>query len=263
VRIWIEELIKSYSNKALLSSYDYAASVLGNIGRILTDNKKTAILFLDEFDGLISNFPNLAAILRNVLQKTPICFFGTATAVTETLFSSKSPLYMFFKTIALSGFDASSTAEMIHQYSKDSNVHFTEDAIKRVFELTGGNPYYINLLMSYAEKRAVSMGLNKVGVEILEGAIHGLSPQLEILMKYVFSTLSPQQRKILEVMSKFDYSRPSQVAKEMGLPTYRITPQIKRLTEKGLLIMRERGIYEFSDRVIKEYLCDKLLPVYV
>ncbi len=115
---------------------------------------KKIVVFIDEFDGIpLGELENFLTAIRklylqykNVEQKAlySIGLMGIRN-ITKLVVGGVSP-FNIADQVDLPPFSLKNVQELFSQYTRETNQPLTEDAIKRIFAETGGQPWLVNRL---------------------------------------------------------------------------------------------------------------------
>jgi hypothetical protein len=118
----------------------------------LTLNNRRIIIALDEFELSIHILDdNFLFWLRNILQKPNIMAITASRTTIRALSDDKpaSPLYNIFMNITLGLFSEEETEKMITEIFQKGDKKLNKDEISFLSDLSGGNPYFIQLIGYY------------------------------------------------------------------------------------------------------------------
>ena len=164
--------------------------------------KRTLFLIVENLDGLFDGLGDMGQKrLRAYLQENPFC---TILATSPSLFNGislqTSPFYGFFSAHHLAEFDFNHALDFltrIAKYKKDKNLtSFLRTPqgrarVRAVHHLAGGNPRVYTIFAQFLNRAS----MEKL-VEPFMRAMDDLTPYYQARM----SLLSPQQRKIIELL---------------------------------------------------------------
>ena len=113
---------------------------------------KKIIIFIDEFDGIpISELENFLTTLRDLYQKykerTDKALYSVGLVgirnITKLIVGGVSP-FNIADQVRLPPFTLQNVRNLYGQYTEETNQPFTEEAVKKVFEETAGQPWLVN-----------------------------------------------------------------------------------------------------------------------
>ncbi len=115
---------------------------------------KKIVIFIDEFDGIpVSELENFLTTLRELYQKYKkrkdkalysVGLVGIRN-ITKLIVGGVSP-FNIADQVKFPSFTLKNVSDLYNQYSQETNQPFTEDAVKKVYEETGGQPWLVNRL---------------------------------------------------------------------------------------------------------------------
>ncbi|MCK4390376.1 MAG: AAA-like domain-containing protein [Desulfobacterales bacterium] len=115
---------------------------------------KKIVIFIDEFDGVpIGELENFLATLRDLYQRykkrTDKALYSIGLVgirnVTKLVVGGVSP-FNIADQVKLPPFSLKNVRDLYAQYTEDTNQPFTEEAVKKVFDDTAGQPWLVNRL---------------------------------------------------------------------------------------------------------------------
>jgi len=115
---------------------------------------KRIIIFIDEFDGIpIGELENFLTSIRELYQKykkrTDKALYSVGLVgirnITKLIVGGVSP-FNIADQVKLPPFTLKNVHDLYAQYTEETNQPFTEDAVKKVFDETSGQPWLVNRL---------------------------------------------------------------------------------------------------------------------
>ena len=143
--------------------------------------------------------------------------------------------------------------EAITTPSKKEGIIFTEEVLKNIYNVSEGNPYYLQIIAHNCFEEAVD---NKVSISEFEKAFPtALSFLAQREFRGMYETAANEEKKILAIIAESD----SEVVK---YKTIKDNENIKsepskvlgNMIEKNLILKEARGKYKLRDRMFREYL---------
>jgi hypothetical protein len=113
---------------------------------------KKIIIIIDEFDGIpIGELENFLTTLRELYQKykkqTDKALYSVGLVgirnITKLIVGGVSP-FNIADQVKLPPFTLKNVRDLYSQYTEETNQPFTEDAVKKVFDETAGQPWLVN-----------------------------------------------------------------------------------------------------------------------
>jgi len=126
-------------------------------------------------------------------------------------------------------------------------------AAERIYELTGGIPFYLQKLGLLLVQRLWLSGKKSVGKREVDEAFEEMLAELdsEFEVRWL-SEFSPLQRRILRVLAKGP-AGPTALAQALGMEPQDISSSLARLRAEMVLRRTEAG-YELTDVVFARWL---------
>jgi AAA domain-containing protein len=115
---------------------------------------KKIVIFIDEFDGIpINELENFLTTLRELYQKykerTDKALYSVGLVgirnITKLIVGGVSP-FNIADQVKLPPFTLKNVRDLYAQYTEETNQVFTEEAVKKVFDETAGQPWLVNRL---------------------------------------------------------------------------------------------------------------------
>lgn len=193
LRLRTEELFTLLPKQAELAAAALLAEYVG---------KRTLFLIVENLDGLFEGLGDMGQKrLRAYLQENPFCtILATSPSLFNGISKQTSPFYGFFTMHHLAEFDFDHALEFltrIAKYKKDKRLtSFLRTPqgrarVRAVHHLAGGNPRVYTIFAQFLNRAS----MEKL-VEPFMRAMDDLTPYYQARM----SLLSPQQRKIIELL---------------------------------------------------------------
>ncbi|MBT9439989.1 MAG: AAA family ATPase [Desulfobacterales bacterium] len=146
------DIIRAYLNSHNLTDHISFSELFEELNRKI-EFKKIVIL-IDEFDGIpINELENFLTTLRDLYQKYKksagkalysVGLVGIRN-ITKLIVGGISP-FNIADQVKLPPFSLADVRDLYGQYARETNQPFTEDAVKKVFNETAGQPWLVNRL---------------------------------------------------------------------------------------------------------------------
>jgi len=146
------ETVKQFLDGFHLSDHVSFSQLFEELNRIIQFKK--IVVFIDEFDGIppgdLANFlyalRDLYLEYKGVKQKAlySVGLIGIRN-ITKLVVGGVSP-FNIADHVELPPFSLNNVRELYAQYTEETNQPFTEDAVKKVYEETSGQPWLVNRL---------------------------------------------------------------------------------------------------------------------
>lgn len=219
----------------------------------------TAILFMDDVHYfLLVGQTDAYYTIRNTFQELARrgCNFSLVMTGPKLLFKEVAdiaePFTRFFHQFALEPFSLEGTQEAINKriLAGKLNLELSKEVISTIHEKSNGHPYFVMFIVYEL--------LNRVGNKkhiALKEFDESWPYIVTLLERNVFvnrlGEVSDKEKEVLLQVAQLDKVQfaPSDI-KGMG----GVTQFFSRIERKGLLIKKERGLYELFHPLFKEYL---------
>jgi len=249
---------KVVSLKTILSAFDVFQK----------ESKLALIVILDEFQRLTEYDLKAPTFREFIMKQNEILFIVSGSSVgmlNQIIQSSESPLFGHIERVPIGPFNFESSVELVNKKLNLYSINQTE--IGFLYELTNGNPYYLDILTfrikDLMKENRITAISNELFIRAITfemftagGAIYShLSALLEVsLEKRGFGTYI----EILKAIANGN-SRVSDISKESGVELTSLPRYMKRLVELELIardeIPGERGAeYHFVDNLLELWL---------
>jgi len=146
------DAVKGYLNSHNLTDHISFSELFEELNRIIEFKK--IVIFIDEFDGVpISELENFLTTLRDLYQKykkrkdralASVGLVGIRN-ITKLVVGGVSP-FNIADQVKLTPFSLKNVRDLYDQYTEETNQPFTQEAVKKVFDETAGQPWLVNRL---------------------------------------------------------------------------------------------------------------------
>jgi len=219
----------------------------------------TAVIFMDDVHYfLLVGQPDAYFTIRNTFQELARrgCNFSLVMTGPKLLFKEVSdiaePFTRFFHQFALEPFALEGTQEAINKriLAGKLELDFSEEVISLIHEKSSGHPYFVMFIVYEL--------INRVGNKkhiARNDFDESWSDIVALLERNVFvnrlGEVSDKEKEVLLQIAQLDKNQfaPSDVKGVVG-----VTQFFSRIERKGLLVKKERGLYELFHPLFKEYL---------
>jgi hypothetical protein len=188
-------------------------SLFGELNKIITQKK--IVIFIDEFDGIppeeIETFlSTLRALYQDYKVQKAKALYSVGLVgirnITQLVVGGVSP-FNIADHVEIPPFTLQNVRDLYWQYTMETNQPFTEDATKKVFEQTQGQPWLVNRLGSMLTRQIKPETTDPIVVEDVNKAIQYLLKEKNahfdnlkekvLLYKETFNKINAQQVKFL------------------------------------------------------------------
>lgn len=146
------DAVKQFLDNHRLTSNISFRLLFEELNRII--ERKKIVIFIDEFDGIpLGELENFLTVLRELYQKYKEVKQKTLYSIglvgirniTKLIVGGVSP-FNIADQVDLPPFSLKNVDNLYSQYTRETNQPFTREAVKRVYEETGGQPWLVNRL---------------------------------------------------------------------------------------------------------------------
>jgi len=166
-------------------------------------------------------------------------------------FSEVSPFYRQFIVKEIKELPLEDVEELI---TRNLGREVSSAVIERIYGLSGGVPFYVQLLGKRIESAKAEVKCKNDVDKIMQDI---LSEEGDILFKEEFSKVSPKERGIIFKMAVDDVHTPSSIAKALGDSPSNVSKFLSYLDEKGVVSKVDRGVYILEDPIFKMWIKKK------
>ena len=144
------DAVRAYLDTHNISDHTCFRELFEELNRMI--KLKKIVIFIDEFDGIpINELENFLTTLRELYQRykkrTDKALYSVGLVgirnITKLIVGGVSP-FNIADQVKLPPFTLKNVRDLYAQYTKETNQPFTEDAVKKVFNETAGQPWLVN-----------------------------------------------------------------------------------------------------------------------
>lgn len=230
---------------------------------LATKLKKTVVIFMDEFQGLMET-PKGQAIqgaIRHVAQASKhvsFLFSGSSRHMLLKVFDdSNLPMYMMCEKLLLERIDS---AHYIPYIQTAANIqwkkHLPDSVTQRILYLTENHSFYVNYLCSQLWKNKTPPQDEAIVDEIWHQCF--LSEERRLIAD--LDKLTQTQRLVLKgIAQAVDLHEPTgmQFLTKIKLSSGTVVPVLKALTQKDMIFVDKQGVMRVLDPLLKYMLLNK------
>ena len=217
----------------------------------------TILLMFDDFHYLADRYPDGLYDIRGIFQGLPRhgCNIILVVSGEKSLFwkirKLAEPLARFFNikhTLDLFGYEETKNAITKPIKLSKMDLKLTEEVIERIYNLTGGHPYFIHFIMrellGLKRRGRISLKFFDDNYKVIKSVVEKEKFGVD------FSIASEKEKEILLEIAKLDKDSfsPSDIKIENA------RTQLKFLVKKELITKLDRGEYSLYHALFKEYL---------
>ena len=158
----------------------------------------------------------------------------------------------FMGNIKVNGMDLDETGAIVNYWVGDAKTH--SKLIERLYQLSGGNPFYISEIMRWTAESEIS-------IEMLEKDGSLLLPEtINKTVEYRLGRLSRVERRVLEVGAvignSFEFDQISELTELSGI---QVIDALDELVNRHFLFAHSAR-YQFSHELLRQFVLDGLSP---
>jgi len=148
----MHEEVNRYLNVHPVSDHIDFREMFEELNRIIKNKK--IVVFIDEFDGIpVNELENFLTALRELYQtykmRNDKALYSVGLVgirnITKLIVGGVSP-FNIADQIKLPAFSLKNIRELYKQYAEETNQPFSDDAVKKIYEETAGQPWLVNRL---------------------------------------------------------------------------------------------------------------------
>ena len=250
---------KELEKKVQTPQYDLKIT-LNDVWFSIKDKYRGILILIDDLD-TVKNEKEIMLTLRNALMEAimdkirVMCVVSGTEKLFEGFEKAHAPLVRFFEPFALGNLSNEEAEEAIVTPLKDSNVVFDEPVTVKIIKTTQGQPYYLQEFCYYLFNNAVD---GKVTMNVYDASYSNIMNDIATkIWNQRIQQLGDTNSKLLYIIST-GKSRTSQIEddakKKFGIATGTVRTALSRMQREGKIEKNQRGSYDISDALFKEYL---------
>lgn len=257
----------AYDSNSGMPLEDHLAEYLLKKLKIVKENNYKGIVFLlDEFH-MVKNkeeknwyiLTDLIGAINEVQTKNCRCSLvlcGLPTLL-DNVKQARSYSERMFQSLLIDNLDEASARKAILEPLKKIKHSFSNEVVSLIIKDTDRYPYFIQFFAKEIIEHTNKTDIQLRDYKKIRGAI--MSKLGKDFFEYRMKVLSTSQNNVLYSMAsmkemKIEFSSILQVSNIAKGP---LSNQLKRLEEKGFIFRPQRGIYQFTMPLFKEYLLTK------
>lgn len=220
-------------------------------------------LLIDEVQYLKSN--ELAALIvaiHKVAQKQlPVIFFGAGLPQLAGLSGdAKSYAERLFAYPKVGPLDKESASKAVLDPIKDEGESITNEALREIYRITAGYPYFLQEWGFQAWKVADASPIDLSDVK--KATASALKRLDEGFFQVRFDRLTPKEREYVIAMSELGQGpyRSSEIAERLGEHPSKLGPRRAQIIAKGMIYSPQYGDIDFTVPMFDDYLRRNLNP---
>ncbi|MFH8080674.1 MAG: AAA family ATPase [Candidatus Aenigmatarchaeota archaeon] len=243
-----EDLIKLFKHHlgySLIDKILYKEINIENLPKYLNKKAKKKTIFL--IDEAHECSQEVLEWLRTLNDLTPnlVMIFAGLNTFEKKLEADLPTLLMRINTrIYLESLSEMETESLIQKRIDRAGgtgiKPFTQDAVKKIYQITGGFPREIIKICDQLVREAASRNLTSINGSLVEEIFSMKSLPKAVQMKF---TLTPKQKEILDLLNKMPDLSPTEIVKNIDMKDYKtkdhairsVNNILKRLMEEDLI----------------------------
>ena len=246
------EMNKKLSEMMLQSNL---VELLLNLGRLAKESKNTIIYFIDEIQYAKQN--ELEALItaqhRINQERLPITIIAAGLPkILVNMTESKTYAERMFAFVEISSLEYKDDKNAIVNLGKPFDITYTEEALKEIYKITEGYPYFIQQFCHIISKKYKEIDLNIVN-EMKSIFFKELDKSF---FKVRFDKCTPKEKEFMFAMVSCGElpCTVANVAHIMNKELKSISPIRARLINKGLIYATRHGEIDFTVPKFDEFL---------
>ena len=246
------EMNKKLSEMMLQSNL---VELLLNLGRLAKESKNTIIYFIDEIQYAKQN--ELEALItaqhRINQERLPITIIAAGLPkILVNMTESKTYAERMFAFIEISSLEYKDAKNAIVNPGKPFDITYTEEALKEIYQITEGYPYFIQQFCYLISKKYKDIDLNIVN-EMKSIFFKELDKSF---FKVRFDKCTPREKEFMFAMANCGElpCTVANVAHILNKDLKSISPIRARLINKGLIYATRYGEIDFTVPKFDEFL---------
>jgi AAA+ ATPase superfamily predicted ATPase len=225
--------------------------------RIAAEYRVRVVFLLDEFQEVAAFDRHVFDALKKELDQpgdVRFVFSGSSLGLLREVFLREdSPLFLMVSRYELGPLSPNEAVPFVQKRLALAGYAVEKGAAERIYELTGGIPFYLQKLGLLLVQRLWFSGKKSVGKRKVDEAFEEMLAELdsEFEVRWL-SEFSPLQRRLLRVLAKGP-AGPTALAQALGMEPQDISSSLARLRAEMVLRRTEAG-YALTDVVFARWL---------
>lgn len=237
--------------------------ILLNVGRAAQEHKRAVVLLIDELQFLQGHqLEALISALHRVVQHgLPLTMCGAGLPqIAELAGDAKSYAERLFSFVSLGNLSPEEAKNAIRIPAAEEGVHFEEDALELIADITEGYPFFVQELGSavwtVAEGDTVTAKDVEAARELYQAKLDGSFFRVRL------DRTTDLQRAYLRAMAELGSApaQSSEIAAKMGRTSQNVAPVRAELINMGLLYTPQHGMAAFTVPQFDQFLL-RAIPV--
>jgi hypothetical protein len=188
-------------------------------------------------------------------RQLPLVLLGAGLPILPGLAGeSKSYAERLFSFPNIGALSAEDTATALREPAQAAGVAFESNALKEVFRLTKGYPYFLQEWGYQAWNRAAA---SPIALQVVKNATAAVIPRLDSdFFRVRFDRLTPSEKNFLRAMAELGQGahRTGDIADTLGVKVTSLGPVRAKLIKKGMIYSPAHGEMAFTVPLFDEFM---------
>lgn len=226
--------------------------------RVAAEQGVGVVFLLDEFQEVAEFNGHIFSALKAEMDRTTsvrFFFSGSSLGLIRQIFLKKgSPLYLMVTRYLLGPLPREEALEFLEERFSLGGIKTSPSALKHIYTLTNGIPFYLQKLGLILFRRAFLQGRSELSEGEVEAAFQEMLAELdgEFEVRWL-SEFSPLQRRLLRALAELGRAGVTQLAHQLGMKPSDISSSLARLRE-AMIIERFDDGYRLVDMVFGRWI---------
>lgn len=228
-----------------------------NIWKDISKHTDLLVILIDDTQNY-SKAQRIFTTLKNVLSdkklidETKILFVLSSTIDGwKPFIKMNHPIGRFFiPRIELTNFDKENTIRLLSMILKDTGVTFSKSVKDKIYEFTNGHPFQIHAIGSALYDN--QNGGKVTDAEWQKGFEEGLFYLGNAVYEGILESISEKEIEIIKILNPIHSNKIADINRKLKIKG--INVYLRRLVDKGILKVQNRGEYFICDRILLEYI---------
>lgn len=236
-------------------------SALESAWKIIKNDKKAIVFFIDEARVLEKNRAELILYLRAVLEqlqikRIPVMIIpGGKLTISGPSGSGFSPLVRTFPPVILENFTEEESNTFIRKKLSKTGMRISDELLKLVYNVTEGHPFVLNAYMFTAYSK-LNAGENEFKIEHFKATdVEFVKRVLSQFFARFYDQAGKNSKLILnQIVKNGGEITLSELSNILEKDINEISPYLAKLTQDGAIIRIERGKYKLFHKLLSNYI---------
>ena len=230
-------------------------------------NDRTALICVDEFETILDNSPQpeqdkILGLVTHIIEQTdlPLMFFLTMTGLAKSIQESyRSSFASVAEIIRLHPFDQETTQDMVTELLQ-GQVVLPPAQMARLFQLSGGHPYFSKLLLAkMLERYPLQEGKTlTVSEDMLDQIVQDAArdPRADIAIKNIYQVHLDESEKSIVLLLAERGEHERLTLEELSVVGISLKTAARRLAQRDYLREHQDGSFGFHVGFLRDWLKD-------